>query len=1019
MKNTTILTMVTVIVTVILTTSVLVPVIEEAQNEGVKKTVTFTNDGESLIEGNVSDTYAMQWDNALPGTIKINNPSPTVYFVAGTGATVSPESKTVVKDLTYGDLPVPVKYGYSFDGWFSDEQYTTQIVSTDIVKSTGNIFLYAKWTAGQYTVTFDADGGSVSPSTKTVTFGSAYGDLPVPEYTGHIFGGWVDANNNPITSQTIVSIGENHTLTAVWTLDQYLISFTTDGHGTVDVPSVTVDFGTAYTISDNTITIGSTTVTATPSSGYVWSHWTPVNVSGTVGGAMTFIANFDSLPITITFTAQPPGSVSTESIEGVSVGTTYTVSDNIVTISGYTPVTASLPDGYYFTGWNISQGAGTITGSMTFSASYEPIKIRKIMGGGIQTTFVLTTDGKIFGSGRNSSGQLGTGNTTDSTSFIQLMSDKEVSDVVCTTNTTWAITSDGKLYGCGSGSSGKQGNNSTLDVLTFTQRLENETIVKVACSDSTTWAITSDGKLFGCGGNSYGQQGVENNPMYIPVFTQRLSGESISDVIVSDISTWAITTDGKLFGCGRNNYGQQGSGDTTDVMAFTQRLIGHTVTKVACSTDTTWVVTSDGKLFGCGDNTYSQQGVTGGAGSTVLTFTQRLETENIKDIFDSGRTTWAITSSGKLYGCGNNDYGQQGTGSSGSSIGAFQQRLNGESVTKVACSLQTTWALTTDGELFGCGRNTYGQQGSGDTTNVTSFTQRLSDKRIADIFCNVPITWALTTDGELFGCGRNNYGQQASGDTANVLSFTQRTPSSYVNITSANTIQIHSLSIPRSLSMTSPIMRSIQSPQISDTTYTYLAGGSDWMLCSMVTDQNENALVLYSEDLAEPLVWTDDLVILTFSNGVMAIEKDGTDYEISYTSIFFKGDGKYILLNDTAYITESTPILGYAMTDDGMIGASGTVNSMTPFAMSGITLGDATAITEESEYEGAYLLSGVDIGYGSDSTASCTSIILPKNVNAIVTVEDTTLPPLLWVIPVLILAGIVLFIVRSMMNRYD
>lgn len=1018
MKNTTILTIVTVIVTVILTTSVLVPVIEEAQNVGVKKTVTFTNEGESLIEGNVSDTYDMQWDNALPGTIKINNPSPTVYFVAGTGATVSPESKTVVKDLTYGDLPVPVKYGYSFDGWFSDEQYTTQIVSTDIVESTGNIFLYAKWTAGQYTVTFDADGGSVSPSTKTVTFGSAYGELPVPEYTGHIFGGWVDANDNPTTSQTIVSIGENHTLTAVWTLDQYLISFTTDGHGTVDVPSVTVDFGTAYTISDNTITIGSTTVTATPSSGYVWSHWTPVNVSGTVGGAMTFIANFDLPSITITFTAQSPGSVSTASIEGVSAGTSYTVSDNIVTISGYTPVTASLPDGYYFIGWSIPQGAGTITESMTFSASYEPIKISKITGN--QTIFVLTTDGKIFGSGYNYDGQLGTGNTTNSTSFIQLMSDKEVADVVCTVNTTWAITSDGKLYGCGDGASGKQGSGTTSDVLTFTQRLENETIVKVSGSDSTTWAITTDGKLFGCGANNYGQQGIQYDSTNITTFTQRLSEETISDVVASSSCTWVITTDGKLFGCGRNNYGQQGSGDTTDVMAFTQRLVGNTVTKVMCSGSTTWALTSNGKLFGCGDNSSCQQGMVGGSGSMVLTFTQRLENENIKDFFESGSTTWAVTSSGKLYGCGSNSYNQQGVrGSSGSAISAFQQRLSGESVTKVVCSTQTTWALTTQGEIFGCGRNNYGQQGSGNTTDVASFTQRLSDKHIADIICSTSCTRVLTTDGELFGCGRNNYGQQASGDTTNVSSFTQRTPSGYVHITPVNTLQIHSLSIPRALPLASPIVRSIQTPQISDTSYTYLAGGSNWMLCSMVTDQNENALVLYSEDLAEPLVWTDDLVILTFSNGVMAVEKDGTDYEISYTSIFFKGNGKYVLLNDTAYVTENTPILGYAMTDDGMIGASGTMNSMTPFTMSGVTLGDATAITEESEYEDVYLLSGVDIGYGSDSTTSCTSIILPKSVNAIVTVEDTTLPPLLWVIPVLILAGIVLFIVRSMMNRYD
>ena len=42
----------------------------------------------------------------------------------------------------------------------------------------------------------------------------------------------------------------------------------------------------------------------------------------------------------------------------------------------------------------------------------------------------------------------------------------------------------------------------------------------------------------------------------------------------------------------------------------------------------------------------------------------------------------------------------------------------------VACSGNTTWYVTTDGKLFGCGNNDRGQQGSGNTTNVTTFTQR-------------------------------------------------------------------------------------------------------------------------------------------------------------------------------------------------------------------------------------------------------------------------------------------------------
>lgn len=1018
MKNTTILTMVTVIVTVILTTSVLVPVIEEAQNVGVKKTVTFTNEGESLIEGNVSDTYNMQWDNALPGTIKINNPSPTVYFVAGTGATVSPESKTVVKDLTYGELPVPVKYGYSFDGWFSDEQYTTQVVSTDIVGSAGNIFLYAKWTAGQYTVTFDADGGSVSPSTKTVTFGSAYGELPVPEYTGHIFGGWVDANDNPITSQTIVSIGENHTLTAVWTLDQYLISFTTDGHGTVDVPSVTVDFGTAYTISDNTITIGSTTVTATPSSGYAWSHWTPVNVSGTVGGAMTFIANFElGTRYTVTFTANSPGSVNVQTYTDILEGTQYTVSDNVITISGKSPVTATLPNNYYFIGWNVAQGTGTITGDTTFTANYEEIVIADIVASN-HVVWLITDDGKLFGCGQGTSGQFGDGNTTNRNTFLQSLPNETVSTISFTDVTTWVVTTDGKLFGCGTNAYGQQGSGDTLDVTTFTQRLTNETIAQVSSSVSSTWVVTTDGKLFGCGSDGSGQQGNGSGRTDVTTFTQRLSNETIREVrCEGGFVTWVITTDGKLFGCGSNSKGQQGDGTTTNIDDFTQRLTGETVSSVKCNNGTvTWVLTTDGKLYGCGTNDQGQQG--DGTTTAVKTFTQRMSGYSIKDYWCSGSTTWVLTTDGKVYGCGLNNAGQQGSGNT-TTVKTFTQRLDSYTISDISASKNTTWVLSNTGAVFGCGKNGDGQQGSNNTTDVTSFYSRVGSYNVAKIIGTDITTWILTTDGKVLGCGDNTYGQQGDGTTTDVKKFTQKAPTGSIKLSSINLNQSLSLSTPRSVPLASPIMRSAQSPQISDTTYTYLAGGSDWMLCSMVTDQNENALVLYSEDLAEPLVWTDDLVILTFSNGVMAVEKDGTDYEISYTSIFFKGDGKYILLNDTAYVTESTPILGYAMTDDGMIGASGTMNSMAPFTMSGITLGDATAITEESEYEGAYLLSGVDIGYGSDSIASCTSIILPKSVNAIVTVEDTTLLPLLWVVPVLILAGIVLFIVRSMMNRYD
>ena len=64
-------------------------------------------------------------------------------------------------------------------------------------------------------VTFDANGGTVSPGSKIVSYGSTYGELPTPTRSGYQFDGWY-INNNKISSNTTVNLVTNHTLTARW-----------------------------------------------------------------------------------------------------------------------------------------------------------------------------------------------------------------------------------------------------------------------------------------------------------------------------------------------------------------------------------------------------------------------------------------------------------------------------------------------------------------------------------------------------------------------------------------------------------------------------------------------------------------------------------------------------------------------------------------------------------------------------------------------------------------------------------
>lgn len=55
--------------------------------------------------------------------------------------------------------------------------------------------LYAHYTANEYTVTFDANGGSVKTSTKKVTYGQTYGELPIAQLQGSSFVGWFTAKS--------------------------------------------------------------------------------------------------------------------------------------------------------------------------------------------------------------------------------------------------------------------------------------------------------------------------------------------------------------------------------------------------------------------------------------------------------------------------------------------------------------------------------------------------------------------------------------------------------------------------------------------------------------------------------------------------------------------------------------------------------------------------------------------------------------------------------------------------------
>ena len=97
-------------------------------------------------------------------------------------------------------------------------------------------------------------------------------------------------------------------------------------------------------------------------------------------------------------------------------------------------------------------------------------------------------------------------------------------------------------------------------------------------------------------------------------------------------------------------------------------------------------------------------------------------------------------------------------------------RIIGKQVGKVCCSAYTTWYIDNNNDLYGCGYGYFGQQGSGDTSNVLTFTKRASN--VKEVSCSQYTTWYINNNNNLYGCGMGSYGQQGSGNTSNVLTFT-------------------------------------------------------------------------------------------------------------------------------------------------------------------------------------------------------------------------------------------------------
>ena len=126
--------------------------------------------------------------------------------VIRTGAFPSVSATVYANDVELGPRAFGVGSVLRVDPGSTGEQYAKQYN----LKYTYNVY--------QSQITFDANGGTVSTTQKQVTYGKAYGILPVPKRAGYSFLGWYTEadSGNEVTARTKVAHKEDKTLYAHW-----------------------------------------------------------------------------------------------------------------------------------------------------------------------------------------------------------------------------------------------------------------------------------------------------------------------------------------------------------------------------------------------------------------------------------------------------------------------------------------------------------------------------------------------------------------------------------------------------------------------------------------------------------------------------------------------------------------------------------------------------------------------------------------------------------------------------------
>jgi alpha-tubulin suppressor-like RCC1 family protein len=376
----------------------------------------------------------------------------------------------------------------------------------------------------------------------------------------------------------------------------------------------------------------------------------------------------------------------------------------------------------------------------------------------------LDKNGRVWGWGLNSSGQLGDNTTTSRCTPVSVVGTTKTFCEISNgnlANHNLAIDKYGKVWAWGAGSFGRLGNNSTSNQITPVSIYGTKTFCKVTVGGSHSVAIDKNGRLWAWGRQSNGQLGDNT-------ITSRLTPVSVVGTIktfckvsAGNVHTHAIDKNGRLWGWGANTTGQLG--DNTTNSKRTPVSVGglaKTFCEISGGASHTIAIDRNGRLWSWGYGKYGVLGNNDSSQISKLTPVSVLGTvKTFCKIWAGNFHNIAIDYKGKTWTWGYNLYGIV----SNSNI---EPKTTPISVTasKTFCKIfvgnQNGIGLTNNGAIFTWGLNDSGQ--IGDNTGVNKYTP-VSIAGATKTFCQIvngySFNLAIDKYGKIWGWGINSNAQ--------------------------------------------------------------------------------------------------------------------------------------------------------------------------------------------------------------------------------------------------------------------